>query len=401
MNKHEFSRHNSLCPLPWTGIYVDPAGQVKNCAISRTALGNVHDTFLPHILSNDVNTAIKQEMLGGDRHNRCTACYRVEDNAADKTKNESNRTWYKKIAIKNFQHFNQFDDVASFSPMILDLRWRNTCNQACVYCGPDLSSLWADSLKLDYRIDEDTLERSKSWIINNIHSVKHVYLAGGEPLLIKENQVFLANLLEQNPKVEIRVNTNLSVIDTPVFKMLEKFHDVKWTISVDSQKDCFEYMRWPGKWSNFLHNLNAVKKLVGDQINFNMVWCILNDVDILDTVDFLLSQGYHENMFIVQCLNNPFPLNIQNLPQQHKQDLMCRILSRQQSCNPEWWLYKSLQSMYNFLQQPMVDMQARSQYQDTMQLNPGLPGTFQYLEFIDRLHNTNSRKTFPRLYQLQ
>jgi MoaA/NifB/PqqE/SkfB family radical SAM enzyme len=382
--------------LPWTGIYVDPSGKVQNCAISTTVLGNVHYTALPNIVNNQVNTSIKHDMLAGHKHSRCRACYDVEDNASDQIENASNRTWYKKIMMKNHQDFSEFENTKSFVPMVLDLRWRNTCNQACVYCGPDLSSLWADTLNLDYSIEENTLQQSKSWIFDRIKSVRHIYLAGGEPLLIKDNQLLLEELLDKNPKVEIRVNTNLSRIDTPVFKLLQQFEDVKWTVSVDSQKECFEYMRWPGNWQEFLRNLDSLRKLFGDQINFNMVWCILNDIDILDTVDFLLQEGYHENMFIVQCLTDPYPLNIHNLPAQQKKHLQTRILSRQQDCNPQWWLYKSLQSMYNFLQQPITDVKTNQ-----LQMDSGLPGTFQYLEFIDRLHKTDSKTTFPRLYALR
>jgi hypothetical protein len=256
-------------------------------------------------------------------------------------------------------------------------------------------------LNLDYSIDETVLKKSKSWILDNIESVNHVYLAGGEPLLIKENQDLLTFLLEKKPEVEIRINSNLSNINTPVFRQLIKFKNVKWTISVDSQKDCFEYMRWPGSWKNLLSNLKIVQNIAGDQINFNMVWCILNDIDILDTIDFLLDFGFHENMFIVQCLTTPFPLSILNLPKNLRTDLKRKIQIRQQTCNPDWWLYKSLQSMYNFLDQEMPTKDVKKIYQGTLELHPGLEGTFKYLEFIDNLRNLDSKKLFARLYQLR
>lgn len=400
MSPNDFKSHKALCPLPWTGIYIDPSGNVQNCAISSDKLGNVDDTWLSEILDNEVNTTIKQNMLAGERHQRCQACYNVEDNAADKNENESNRTWYKKIMLKNYEDFSEFENMKRFMPMVLDLRWRNTCNQACVYCGPDLSSLWADALNLNYNIKESALQQSKSWVLDRIKSVRHVYLAGGEPLLIKDNQLLLEQLLDKNPQVEIRVNTNLSRIDTPVFKLLQQFEDVKWTVSVDSQKECFEYMRWPGDWHGFMRNLSIVHKLAGDQINFNMVWCILNPTDLIDTVDYLLEQGFHENMFIVQCLTNPFPLDIRNLPLQYRHNLQQQILARQKQCNPEWWLHKSLQSMYNFLQKEIEHTQSKQIYRNTVNLHPGLSGTFEYLQFIDQLHQTDSRHIFPELYRL-
>lgn len=401
MKKDKFWKHSTLCPLPWSGIYVDPSGQVRNCAISNELIGVIQESPLPDILTNDINLQIKKDMLNEVKNKRCNACYNVENNASDKTENESNRTWYKKIAIKKADFFEEFDNPNFFTPMVLDLRWRNTCNQACVYCGPDLSSLWADSLNLNYSIEDEPLEKSKSWIIENISLVKHVYLAGGEPLLIKENKILLETLLEKNPDVEIRVNTNLSKIETPVFKLLTKFENVKWTISVDSQKEYFEYMRWPAKWNPFVKNLKLLKNLVNDQINFNMVWCILNDIDIIDTIDFLLCEGYHENMFIVQCLTEPFPLDVRNLPLEHKQRLQEKILKRQELSNPNWWLHKSLSSMYNFLNSKIPENNIKSLYQNTIHLYPKLEGTFKYLDFVDNLHKTDSSKIFTELYKLK
>jgi radical SAM protein with 4Fe4S-binding SPASM domain len=400
MTPNDFLKHKSLCPLPWTGIYVNPDGNIKNCAISDEVLGNIHTTKLPDILNNDINQQIRKDMLENIQHKRCNVCYKTENNADNQEENESNRTWYKKVTIKNETNLELFDSTDKFQPTVIDLRWRNTCNQACVYCGPDLSSLWAKILDRPHEIDEDILAKSKEWIFSNLNSVKHVYLAGGEPLLIKENQILLEQLLKVSPDVEIRINSNLSNIDNPIFRLLTKFSNVKWTVSVDSKEQYFEYMRWPGNWNSFLNNLQVVKGLVGDQINFNMVWCILNDVDILDTMDYLLELGYHENMFIVQCLSGPSPLSILHLPKERRLELQERIGERQKKTNPDWWLYKSLSSMYNFLNQE-INQPKNISFFKKQQLSAGLPGTFEYLQAIDLIQNVDSSKIFPNLYQYQ
>lgn len=400
MNPKDFFFHDSICPLPWTGIFVHSDGAIKNCAISQTNLGNIHDSSLENILRSEKNIEIKQDMLIGRRHERCNSCYQVEDNSNSKIRNESNRTWYKKIAIKHKFDFKIFDSPDNFSPMVLDLRWRNTCNRACIYCGPDLSSLWENIMDTEYKIDETVLDQSKKYIFDNLYQVKHVYLAGGEPLLIKENITILEKLLEINPLVEIRINSNIGNIDTPVFKLIEKFQNVKWTISVDSKDQSFEYMRWPGKWNEFVTNLKKIQDLVGNnQINFNMVWCILNDLDIFDTFKFLLDQGYHENMFVVQCLTWPKTLSVLNLPMQERTQLQQIILDRQKNLNPSYWLYKSLTSMYNFLKQP--EAVGPSNFFGKINLEDGLPGTFKFLAEIDSLRGTDSSKIFSRLYQLK
>jgi MoaA/NifB/PqqE/SkfB family radical SAM enzyme len=341
-------------------------------------------------------------MINGIRHKRCNACYSVEDNTGPGEENHSNRSWYKKQTLKFYKNYEIFNQPNKFEPTILDLRWRNTCNQACVYCGPDLSSLWENLLSKDSGISNtENLTRSKEYIFNNLENVKHVYLAGGEPLLMKDNEEILTRLLSIDPTIDIRINSNISNIRTPVFELLQKFENVKWTISVDSIGELFEYMRWPGNWNQFVENLLKVQQQVGDQINFNMVWCILNSVEIFDAIDHLLNIGFHENMFIVQNLNFPPQLSVLHLPEKEKSVIKNLISERMTRCNPSWWLYKSLQSMYNFLDQPAPANNFYFYRTVDRPLEPGIRGTIQFLELTDQTRGTNDgQRLFQKLYNI-
>lgn len=396
MKKTVFFNHPSLCSLPWTGVYVNPNGYIKNCAISREVIGDINQVPLREIVNNSVNQTIRKDMLDGLKHSRCNACYSVEDNSKAKI-NESNRSWYKQVAIKH-ANMDIFDSTENFEPIVLDLRWRNTCNFACVYCGPDLSSNWAALMEDNsWSISEQNLNKSKEYVFSNLKNVKHVYLAGGEPLLMKDNYELLDLLYQINPNVDIRINSNISNLKGPVFAQLQKFKNVKWTISVESTGPLFEYMRWPGKWDDFVKNSATIKQCVGDQINFNMVWCILNPFGIFDTFDFLSAQGFHENMFVVQCLDNPTPLNVLHLPAEHIQLLKNEIARRLKDADPKLWLYKSLNSMYNFLNK------SAPKFKSTFQMssgNDGIKGTIDFLKQVDKFRNTESRHLFKELYNI-
>lgn len=385
-----------MCALPWNGIFVNPDGQVKNCSISGTTIGNLNHDSLSSLVNNSVNQQIRTDMLGNIRHPRCNACYSVED-IANTEINHSNRTWYKKIAIKN-TNMNVFDSAQNFELSVLDLRWRNTCNFACVYCGPDLSSNWAGLMQQDHwNIEQQHLESSKQYIFSKLATVKHVYLAGGEPLLMKDNLELLTRLWAVNPNAQIRINSNISNLNGPVFQELKKFHNVVWTLSVESMHECFEYMRWPGRWQDFVTNSVTIKNMANDQINFNMVWCILNADEIFDTVDFLIAQGFHENMFVIQCLGDPSPLSVLHLPSEHLLALKLKIQHRLQQANPEWWLYKSLDSMYNFLNTSAPRFKKNFQIEHG---SDGIAGTIEFLKRVDQLRGTNSQHVFPDLYNI-
>jgi MoaA/NifB/PqqE/SkfB family radical SAM enzyme len=247
----------------------------------------------------------------------------------------------------------------------------------------------------------ENLTASKEYIFNNLENIKHVYLAGGEPLLMKDNEELLTRLLSINPTISIRLNSNISNINTPVFKLLQNFKNVTWTISVDSMGELFEYMRWPGDWGQFVNNLLEIQKQVGDQINFNMVWCILNSVEIFDVIDHLLDIGFHENMFIVQNLSFPWSLSILHLPADEKSFIKSLLSERMTRYNPDWWLYKSLKSMYNFLDQPAPT--GNFYFYSTLDepIDQGIQGTIQFLENIDRVRGTNdSKRLFQKLYNI-
>lgn len=396
LNKVTFFNHPSICALPWNGIFINPDGKVTNCAISGEVLGNINTESLRDIVNNTINKTVRQDMLDGIKHDRCLSCYSVEDNSGLKT-NQSNRSWYKQIAIKNAD-MTIFDSVERFEPNVLDLRWRNTCNNACAYCAPDLSSYWASLMDDDrWTINEDNLTESKNYIFDQLKSVKHVYLAGGEPLLMKDNYELLSRLYECNPTVDIRINSNISNLNSPVYSQITKFKNVRWTISVDSMGQHFEYIRWPSKWNTFIENAHTIKNHANDNINFNMVWCIMNPTEILDTIDFLIEQGFHENMFVIQCLIDPSPLSILHLPQDYLEGLKVKIKKRMEHANPQWWLYKSLTSMYNFLSNPSPAFRPST---IMLEGKEGLDGTIEYLKKVDSVRNTDSRSVFKELYKI-
>jgi len=382
MNVKEFMLHPTICSLPWAGVYIHPNGRIKNCAISATPLGNLNHQTLEQCLHGDINKQIKQDMINKIAHPRCNACYSVEKFASNTALTESNRSWYKRYGIKSVD-MSIYDDPNKFELRVLDLRWRNTCNQACVYCGPDLSSKWAQELN-DHRwsVDNSIVEENKQYIFDRLAQIKHVYLAGGEPLLMKENQELLEKLIIVNPTVEIRINTNLSKLDTPVFQLLEQFENVKWTISVDAIESQYNYIRWPGDWSVFLKNLDLLQHRKKD-INFNMVWCALNSTSLFDCIDFLDSQGFQENMYIIQCLSGPAALDVRNLPQDQILQLKNIISARSQTANSSQWFAKCLTTMYNFLESKS---------------NSTLDDLRKFLGTIDQRRNLDSQTLFPHIY---
>jgi len=164
---------------------------------------------------------------------------------------------------------------------------------------------------------------------------------------MKENLILLEKL---NPGVNIRINTNLSKVDTRVFDEVCKFQNVHWIVSVETMAEEFEYIRHGGNWTDFLDNLLIIKQL-GHKISFNMLHFLLNYNSIFDCVDFLTAQGFHNNSFIIGALLNPDYLNIRHLPETVLNSVKSKLQDRINQ-KPGYLLEDGYQNMLYYISTP-------------------------------------------------
>jgi MoaA/NifB/PqqE/SkfB family radical SAM enzyme len=208
-------------------------------------------------------------------------------------------------------------------------------------------------------------------------------MAGGEPLLIKENAELLKLLLEVNPKIEIRVNTNLSKTNTQVMDLLCQFENVHWTLSAESIDDKFSYMRYGGNWLEFVENLNRIRAIPNHKLTFNMVWCVLNHTGIFDCIDYLLDRGFHPNSFILTAILGPEWLDTRHLPDYVLQLLDKELTNRIES-KPGFLLEDGYQNLLKHIRTPY---------------KKDLATTLDKLQRLDQRRNLDSNKIFTDLYK--
>ena len=377
MNPKDFLTNRNFCPMPWTGLMYNFDGSVKNCIRSADKIGDIKQQSIEQILHDQKNLSTQSQMLANQPATNCYPCYDIEKNKKG-FDIISDRIFYlrelKNVPMSTFQS-GQHDLYT------IDVRWSNLCNFSCVYCGPEFSSKWA--AEINVRITEPNQQQHedfKNYIFKHGPQLKQVYLAGGEPLLIKENLELLDHLA---PDVNLRINTNLSKVDTRIFEKICTFKNVHWTVSVESVTDEFEYIRYGGKWEDFLQNLDAISKL-GHKITFNMLHFILNYHSIFDCVDFLRNRGFHANSFVIGALLMPLYLNIRHLPDHVLQSIKHELMSRINQ-QPGYLLEDSYKNMLSYLDQPF---------------EKNLLGSFDKLSQLDQRRGLDSTKIFSQLYQL-
>lgn len=378
MTPKDILTNRHFCPMPWQGLMYNFDGTVKNCIRSDDKMGNIKDTSIENILLGDKNITKQNNILNNSPATGCHTCYDLEHG---KTGFDiiSDRIFYirefKKTPLDTYQSNN-------FDLQTIDVRWTNLCNFACVYCSPEFSSKWADEMSVNFdRPNGQQLDNFKQYIFKHAKNLKHVYLAGGEPLLMKEN---LELLRELNPEVNLRINTNLSKVDTGVFDAVCNFKNVHWTVSVETLGEEFEYIRFGGKWADFLENLHIINNF-DHKISFNMLWFILNYNSIFDCVDYLKGLGFHNNSFIIGALLKPDYLNIRHLPEDVLNLLKVKLESKINE-HPGYLLEDSYRNMLYYIEQP---------------IKKTLTESFEKLAIMDQRRGVDSSKIFTELYKLK
>jgi len=375
-NKH-------FCPMPWTGLMYNSDGKVKNCIRSDGKvglLGNIKDTPIEEILLGSINLTKQTNITNNKPAAGCHTCYDLEH---DKKGFDiiSDRIFYirefKKTPLDTYRPNN-------FDLQTIDVRWTNLCNFACVYCYPQFSSRWSDELGVKHQTpNQQQLEQFKQYIFEHAGQLKHVYMAGGEPLLMRENLELLDLLQKLNPEVNLRVNTNLSKTDSRVFDKICEFKNVHWTVSVESLANEFEYIRYGGSWKDFTENLNEINQL-GHKITFNMLHFLLNYKSIFGCVDYFKKLGFHNNSFVIGALITPEYLNIRHLPENVlnsvKHELELRINEQ-----PGYLLENGYRNMLRYIQEPMIK---------------NLDESLKQLSIMDSRRNLDSKKIFTDLYSI-
>jgi molybdenum cofactor biosynthesis enzyme MoaA len=273
----------NFCAAPWSGLSLDPDGLAKICCISQDKISL---TEFAQVSTSSKFIEIRNSVISDQQHPNCNNCWQREK---DSSQWESRRSTYQ---YDDF--FHNLDSPDSFQLEHLDLRWSNTCNLNCVYCSPVFSSRWAEleGLSQSFRIFPEVLD-------SDLKNLKVLQLAGGEPLLIKQNAQILERLQKINPTIKIEITSNLTQIkNNRIYELLKEFNNVTWIVSFEAIEHRFEYIRNGAKWETFYSNLRTLHRDFMD-IQINMVYFPLSSLEIGAAIDIALEFTQDTNVFLV------------------------------------------------------------------------------------------------------
>ena len=215
-----------------------------------------------------------------------------------------------------------------------------------------------------------------------------LYLAGGEPLLIKENLLLLKELHKINPDCNIRVNTNLSMIkNNQIFDQLIKFKNCEWRMSAEDSHEKFEYMRYGGNWDTFYENL-LILKSISNRITFSGVYTALNAKSIFNFVRLIQDIGFKKEDFDAYFVNgghyldNGKSVDARLLPDEYLSSVITTVESE----------FSGIERYDNNLKFILEHLKNNIPNKDPKKL-------FNYLQVLDQRRNLDSRKVFSDIYE--
>jgi len=273
---HRLKFGDSFCVLPFIHKHIDVDGNRRVCCVS------------PKSITQDRILEIRQLMLDGKSIDECASCVSSESNKTTSERQSQSRVWLKNPNIQNW--INECTEVS------YDLRYSNLCNLRCQTCGPNASSAWAEYLQKN--------DVYKTWEPDSIDinpDCERIYLAGGEPFLIKSFSKALNNVT--NIDCEIVVNTNATILTNHMLEALSRFKNVCFVLSIDGIGPVIEKIRIGCKWKVLQQNIATLREKLNPYFIVNTVLQLDNIDDMPNIADWIDREGI--NIWHVSVLSEP------------------------------------------------------------------------------------------------
>lgn len=369
-----FKQSKTFCAAPWNQFEVFVTGELRTCC-NGIKLGNINEKPVAEILNSELLLDIKTSLANDRPHKNCNLCYK----GSIPGEHEDLRMHYNPM----FQSADiNYEENTEFKLNALDMHWDNTCNFKCIYCTPVLSSSIAQEQKLPvHKVHKDRVKEIIKLAVANQYNLKEIYFSGGEPLLIKHNAELLSQL--ENKNIPLRLTTNLSQLkeSNAVFKEVQKFTNVLWTLSADAQGEKFNYIRNGGEWNEFLAGIKQLQDL-GHRVRLNMVHFVGNAAGIFDTIEYFV-KTHGINDITVNPLHDHEYLLARNAPEELKAQGRNKLKNLLDSnlITPGTNSYYNIFKCGRELELPADDA----------------TGYRNYFDHLDSLRQTNWRQIFPEL----
>ncbi len=466
------------CVLPWSHVSVKENGDYRLCCHSEASPGrgilkgrhgrplHVSGASWKDVLNSPLMKSVRKNMLSGRWPKECRRCQSEHESGimsrnmyerrhlADLVEAERYPSYKKARALTREDGSVSLEDFPVSYP---DIRFGNLCNLKCVMCSPISSSKWYDDFHgvwgyshFFYGAKKVSLIPDKSKGLRRANSgdpprmklkediygwqndpnfwsemerrmgdFRHIYIAGGEPLLIKSHYEFLKKCVQKGlaPKLNIQYNTNLTVIPKAALDIWRRFRRVLIGVSLDGIAGLNDFIRFPSKWESIEKNLERLSRAEGSfDIHITISVSLLNICHLPGFIEYIMRKNYKRvGPWGRQCVISPHPvhrphyLNVNILEDTFKREIKERFeLSKKRFLAIDWraecgesrgaagWDEKARQACQ------ILDSYAEYMNKITYKGDDLIKWRSNFIHFMDRLdelRKTSWPKALPELYQ--
>lgn len=365
---------DTFCPIPWIFQAVRANGDIRVCCqanvtknkgVIRKSDGTAYNAGVDEMQdarNADLMKDMRINMLNGVWSNECVRCQSEEENGLNSRRQYEKNNWPDftlETAVTQTKSDGSID-IDATPVEYYDLRFGNFCNLKCRMCGPTDSDAWYDDwIKLTGKnkfkdtsgeieiklvgnklcateFDWPSYEPFWEQLEANAHNIKHVYFAGGEPMLIERHYDFLEKCIENGSakNMIVEYNTNMSTMPSRVLKLWESFKQVRVGASVDGMGSVLEYQRHPAKWNKIYKNLKLLDSTSPNIIGWLAFTVTAYNVNhMIDFMKWKLTESGFQKInstkkkpiITYHVAHQPHHLNIRVLPEEMKKEITQRF----------------------------------------------------------------------------
>lgn len=253
---------DNWCPDVYTGIYIERFNndqlRVSPCCQSTAAVEPTNG--FDFVNSAHLNK-IRKKFDNGEFASECTRCWRVEENntlSRRQSMLDAHSIPSKQIALESIDY---------------NATW--ACNLACIMCDQRFSSTWAKELECTpdelAKIGRRFNKHNPFMQQFDLSNVKRVHFNGGEPLLNDEHLLLLEELERAGSLGQTSISYNTNGTQYPNNRTLElwsRAQSVVLFLSIDGTDSAYEYIRYPGKWTQTSDNIKHLKATMPESVSF-------------------------------------------------------------------------------------------------------------------------------------
>jgi len=326
MTKPLFDRLKStekFCIMPWIHCATQTNGAVQLCCVASPIHElNLNNMTWEEIWNSPQYKEVRKKMLNNEPVKYCNSCYKEEAAGVRSHRQNENDVWANQWSPIKINELRQIvaetnEDGSIDSGIVsVDFRLGNTCNLQCIMCRPHDSSKWLNHSKIlaknltseakwDWEHKSNIVVEQFEWYRNqafwdsfykDVHNIRDLIFAGGEPLLIKQHKDLIKYLVEIDhaKNVEIRYHTNATVVDEELLELWTHFKKTHIMVSLDAHEDLNSYIRYPSKWDEVVKNLKTFDNTTGGDIivDINTTVQALNIYWLPEFAEWLWSQNF-------------------------------------------------------------------------------------------------------------